>query len=77
MRAQVEASPAEALLCSAGDLSVFIAGAEQIPSVLREIGRLREIAFRAAERGDGQGFGLGQLRRKLPARFRMESRRVK
>lgn len=40
-------------LARSGKLSVYIAKADEIPSVLREIGRLREITFRAAGEGTG------------------------
>ena len=46
--------PAEShTLASVGDMSVVFAGAEQIPWTLRELGRLREIAFRAVGEGTG------------------------
>jgi len=40
------------------EYSVYLAGAEQLPNVLRELGRLREIAFRAAGEGTGKGLDL-------------------
>lgn len=40
-------------LGASGELSVHCAAAEQMPMILREIGRLREIAFRAAGEGTG------------------------
>jgi len=41
-------------LASGGALEVFLAAAEEIPSVLREIGRLRELTFRRAGEGTGK-----------------------
>jgi putative hemolysin len=41
-------------LAESGDLQVFVADAGQIPAGLAEIGRLREIAFRAAGEGTGR-----------------------
>jgi putative hemolysin len=41
-----------------GEYSVYLAGAEQMPNVLRELGRLREIAFRAAGEGTGKDLDL-------------------
>lgn len=38
--------------------SVFIAKREQIPNVVREIGRLREITFRAVDEGTGKALDL-------------------
>jgi putative hemolysin len=40
------------------EYSVYLAGAEQVPNVLRELGRLREIAFRAAGEGTGNDLDL-------------------
>jgi putative hemolysin len=46
-----------------GDLSVYLAAAETIPNTLREIGRLREIAFRAAGEGTGMPLDLDEFDR--------------
>ena len=51
---EVAALPAGSLLDQSGDLAVYLAGAGQIPNVLEEIGRLREITFRAAGEGTGR-----------------------
>jgi putative hemolysin len=40
------------------DFAVYIARAQQIPSILREIGRLREVTFRAAGEGTGKALDL-------------------
>ncbi len=42
------------LLARSGDLGVYLAPAERIPKLLAEIGRLREITFRAAGEGTGR-----------------------
>jgi putative hemolysin len=42
-----------AVLAKSGDLSAYIASAKQIPHVLAEIARLREITFRMAGEGTG------------------------
>jgi putative hemolysin len=42
------------MLVSSGELQVFIAGASQIPMTLDEIGRLRELTFRAVGEGTGK-----------------------
>ncbi|HXA51790.1 MAG TPA: lysophospholipid acyltransferase family protein [Candidatus Acidoferrum sp.] len=49
----VAALPPDRKLCENGDLSVFLGSAAELPHVLREIGRLREIAFRGAGEGTG------------------------
>ena len=46
--------PPEQKLVEAGDYGVYIASANQIPCVFREIARLREVAFRAVGEGTGQ-----------------------
>lgn len=56
MKVEVKRLPEDQKLVSAGDYQVFIAAAGQIPGVLREIGRLREITFREA--GEGTGLNL-------------------
>ncbi|MGH9313955.1 MAG: lysophospholipid acyltransferase family protein, partial [Vicinamibacterales bacterium] len=51
--AEVAALAPERLLLESGDLRVFCASAIEMPAALHEIGRLREIAFRAAGEGSG------------------------
>jgi putative hemolysin len=51
----------ERKLCEAGDIVVFLAAAGEIPNVLREIGRLREIAFREAGEGTGRAIDLDRF----------------
>lgn len=50
--------PATCKLIAAGDFEVYIAAAYQIPSCLREIGRLREATFRAVGEGTGNAMDL-------------------
>ena len=50
--------PAGACLMALSCFQVLIADAPAIPNVLREIGRLREIAFRDAGEGTGQAMDL-------------------
>lgn len=52
--------PAKACLMELASFQVFIADAPSIPNQLREIGRLREIAFRDAGEGTGQSMDLDQ-----------------
>lgn len=51
--AEIECLPEGRTLASVGDMSVVFAHAEQIPWTLRELGRLREITFRAVGEGTG------------------------
>jgi putative hemolysin len=53
LRAEVSALPPTAKLASAGSVSVFIATYSMIPQIIQEIGRLREITFRAVGEGSG------------------------
>lgn len=55
---EIEALGRACHLLSAREISVWAAKAEQIPLVLREIGRLREEAFRAVGEGTGQPLDL-------------------
>ena len=48
-------------LLGSGDLAVYAARADAIPSVLHEIGRLREITFRAAQEGTGNSIDLDRF----------------
>lgn len=53
LRQDIEGLPADQLLCRQGEFCVYLARAGQIPRVLQEIGRLRELSFR--EIGEGTG----------------------
>lgn len=50
--------PRNQLLLKSGDYAVVLAEARQIPHVLREIGRLREITFRHSGEGTGNAIDL-------------------
>ncbi|GAB6036786.1 GNAT family N-acetyltransferase [Fundidesulfovibrio butyratiphilus] len=58
LAAEVAALPAACLLLENGEYSVFEASAGQIPLVLREIGRLRELSFRKVGEGTGKACDL-------------------
>lgn len=58
MRVEVDALPDAQHLVDGGNMQVYCAYAKQIPNVLREIGRLREVSFRAAGEGTGKPFDL-------------------
>jgi putative hemolysin len=53
--------PVEQLLNETGEFSVAYAYSRQIPHILREIGRLREITFRAANEGTGKSTDLDRF----------------
>lgn len=58
IRGEIQALDASQKLCAMNELSAYIAPAGRIPNTLREIGRLREIAFRAAGEGTGRALDL-------------------
>jgi putative hemolysin len=58
---EIEALPADQKLVEADDNLVALGRAEQMPAVIREIGRLREITFRAAGEGSGKSLDLDQF----------------
>lgn len=61
MRAEIEKLDPACLLHTQGTQRVFVAEANCIPNVVREIGRLREITFREAGEGTGQPIDLDQF----------------
>ena len=58
MEREIELLPPAQILISSGDDSVILARAHQIPQVLREIGRLREVTFRSVGEGTGKAIDL-------------------
>jgi putative hemolysin len=54
LKAEIEALPAEQRLVESGQYLIQYARAQQIPWCLQEIGRLRELTFRAAGEGTGK-----------------------
>ena len=52
--AEVAGLPSESRLLVQGDFAVYLTPATHIPQVLQEIGRLRELTFRAAGEGTGK-----------------------
>jgi putative hemolysin len=58
LRADLADLPEERRLAVSGKLHAYLAPAWEIPHVLQEIGRLREITFRAAGEGTGRSLDL-------------------
>jgi len=52
--AEIAARPVEQIMLENDEFTVYLTPAAQIPNLLYEIGRLREITFRAAGEGTGQ-----------------------
>jgi putative hemolysin len=55
---EAEGLPAERVLAEAGNFKVLLTRAEEIPSMLQEIGRCREVAFRGVGEGTGRAIDL-------------------
>lgn len=51
----------EQRLVVSGEFSVWMSGADQIPNILQEIGRLREVTFRGAGEGTGASIDLDRF----------------
>jgi Acetyltransferase (GNAT) domain len=54
LKAEIDALPPDLRLVDRGRFRVYCAGAGHIPSALQEIGRLRELTFRAVGEGTGR-----------------------
>ncbi len=63
MRREVESLREDRLLVGSGQYQVFVAEASEIPKVLLEIGRLREITFRKVGEGTGRPLDLDRFDR--------------
>jgi putative hemolysin len=61
LAAELAALPADQLLVSSGANEVWCVEARQIPELLREIGRQREIAFRLVGEGTGRALDLDRF----------------
>jgi putative hemolysin len=58
---ELEALPADALLETAGTMRVYALTSRQAPRIVREIGRLREVTFRASGEGTGKARDLDRF----------------
>lgn len=61
MAAEVARLGPEQLLAESGKFQAFIASAREIPNVLQEIGRLREMTFRLVGEGTGKAIDLDRF----------------
>jgi putative hemolysin len=61
LRQEVSKLPPEQLLARSGPFAVWHATSDQIPRTLAEIGRLREVSFRAASEGTGKPLDLDRF----------------
>lgn len=61
LASEIESLPAAQSLSESGSFRVYYASAQQIPHVLREIGRLRELSFREVGEGTGREVDLDRF----------------
>ncbi len=61
LAAEIASLPAERSLAENGDLAVYLAKGMELPQMLREVGRLREITFRRAGEGTGKSVDLDRF----------------
>jgi putative hemolysin len=61
LRQEVQRLPEEQKMAQGGTYTCHLATAQQIPNVLYEIGRLRELTFRAAGEGTGLSLDLDEF----------------
>ena len=58
---EVERLPENRCLAQNGDLAVYLGMASEMPRLLREVGRLREVTFRKAGEGTGKSLDLDRF----------------
>ena len=58
---EIERLPGDRCLASNGDLAVYLGTAREIPRLLREVGRLREVTFRHVGEGTGKSLDLDRF----------------
>ncbi|MFA6173260.1 MAG: lysophospholipid acyltransferase family protein [Kiritimatiellales bacterium] len=61
LEAEIASRPAEQIMIENDEYIVYLAPAAQIPNLLHEIGRLREITFRAAGEGTGRPIDIDRF----------------
>jgi putative hemolysin len=61
LASQIAALPAERLMLDSPEFAVYMAPAAEIPGILAEIGRLREITFRAVGEGTGKSSDIDEF----------------
>ena len=61
IREEITALSGSSQLSTQGPFDVYLALADEIPNILLEIGRLREVTFRAVGEGSGKGRDLDRF----------------
>jgi putative hemolysin len=57
----IHALPASSRVLASGEFDVYLTSAREIPAVIEEIGRLREVTFRAVGEGTGKSIDLDRF----------------
>ena len=58
---EIASLPPEQKMIESGDMEVYVALARQAPALMREIGRLRELTFRAVGEGTGEALDVDRF----------------
>lgn len=58
LQQELEQLPAERCLAQNGDLAVYLGNARELPQMVHEVGRLREVTFRQVGEGTGKSLDL-------------------
>ena len=61
LQRELESLPSDALLETTGEMQVYALSSRQAPRIVREIGRLRELTFRASGEGTGKARDLDRF----------------
>lgn len=59
--ADVNSLPPSQKLLTSGDMDVWHASFKQLPNIMREVGRLRELTFRATDEGTGKSIDIDEF----------------
>jgi putative hemolysin len=75
LQREIDSLMPSSLLTELGSLQVFVAGAAEVPTILREIGRLREETFRAVGEGTGASVDLDIFDQRYEHLFAWDSKK--
>ncbi len=64
MAGELAALPPSSKVLSSGEFDVVVVRADETPNIMREVGRLREVCFRAVGEGSGKAFDIDRYDKK-------------